>query len=135
MRISGSNWQFMFRKRPGLRISEIFLENIWSLPLKFPNSVTAAFIHMFQTFQATHSVEHTRKYWQLLLIFARYENESFQKFFQHLALPPIIQSSICHHVQFNALSANRTKWSNTLKQFVGKSWWIVWLWPFCGVGA
>ena len=28
--------------------------------------------------------------------------------------------TICFRTQFNPLSANPTKWSNTLKQFVGK---------------
>ena len=32
---------------------------------------------------------------------------------------------------FNPLSANPTKWSNTLKQFVD----LECVWPFCGVGA
>ena len=36
----------------------------------------------------------------------------------------------------NPLSANPTKWSNTLKQFVGCCRQIVWVvWPVCGVGA
>ena len=36
----------------------------------------------------------------------------------------------------NPLSANPTKWSNTLKQFVGRSDELYeCVWPFCGVGA
>ena len=37
----------------------------------------------------------------------------------------------------NLLSGNPTKWSNTFKQFVGNSQWIVWvcLTMCCGVGA
>ena len=31
----------------------------------------------------------------------------------------------------NSVCAKRTKWSNTLKQFVGNSRQIVWVWPFC----
>ena len=38
-------------------------------------------------------------------------------------------------VSLNLLSASPTKWSNTLKQFVGNSRWIVWVWPFCVVGT
>ena len=35
----------------------------------------------------------------------------------------------------NPLSANPTKWSNTLEQFAGKSRQIVCAWPLCEVGA
>ena len=35
----------------------------------------------------------------------------------------------------NLLSANPTKWSNKLKEFVGNSRQIECVWPFCGVGA
>ena len=37
------------------------------------------------------------------------------------------QSSRHWHYLINPLSANRTKWSNTLKQFLSKNWRIVWL--------
>ena len=37
--------------------------------------------------------------------------------------------------RFNPLSANPSKWSNTLKQFVGCCRRIVWVWPFWGVSA
>ena len=33
----------------------------------------------------------------------------------------------CFLIIINPLSANPTKWSNTLKQFVGESRWIVWV--------
>ena len=37
---------------------------------------------------------------------------------------------------FNPLSANFTKWSNTLKQFIGKlPTNCLSVWPFCGIGA
>ena len=35
----------------------------------------------------------------------------------------------------NFVSTNLTKWSNTLKQFVGFCRRIFWVWSFCGVGA
>ena len=36
-------------------------------------------------------------------------------------------------VAFNPLSTNLTKWSNTLKQFVGCCQRIFWVWPFRGL--
>ena len=38
-------------------------------------------------------------------------------------------------ISLNPLSANPTKWSNTPKQFVGRSRQIEFVWPFCGIGA
>ena len=41
---------------------------------------------------------------------------------------------ICNCILFNLLSANPTKWSTRLKQFVGANK-LEYFWPFCGVGA
>ena len=49
----------------------------------------------------------------------------------------VIAVDIDRHIKnrkhLNLLSANPTKWSNTLKQFVGELFEFVG--PFCGVGA
>ena len=45
---------------------------------------------------------------------------SYQKFQIHYL-------KYCQYLSFNPLSANPTKWSNTLKQFVGNCQWIVWV--------
>ena len=49
------------------------------------------------------------------------------------ALDPPLVSYISEPVHFNPLGANPTKWSNTLKQFVGNLLGCVW--PFCEIGA
>ena len=36
----------------------------------------------------------------------------------------LVVNYFCKNLHFNALSTNPTKWSNTLKQFVGWSYWI-----------
>ena len=47
-----------------------------------------------------------------------------------------LQCWVKEKLYLNHLSANPTKWSNTLKKFVGNSRQIVWMClTFCGVGA
>ena len=56
--------------------------------------------------------------------------KSYLFWFQHLKVTPNL------NIWISPLRANSTKWSNTLKQFVGKlpTNYLSVFWPFCGIG-
>ena len=78
------------------------------------------------------NVEHNQVINLLFLVFIWNKHIESKSIFQNGQ--KMVLTSQNGQTHFNLLSANPSKCSNTLKQFVGNSRQIECVWPFCGVG-